>query len=416
MGLKIMLGHYITNRRIQTVLLLGFSSGLPLALTGSSLQAWFTQSGVDLLTIGSLTLLGLPYVWKFLWAPLLDRFIPPFLGRRRGWILLTQLGLCVAIIIMARLNPATQPSIISLVALVIAFISATQDIATDAYRTDILHSEERGLGAAAVTLGFRVAMLVSGGLALVMADYLGWQVTFEMIAGLIGLSILATLFAPKETPCKLPPQSLATFVVQPFKDLLSRDKIVFILLFVMIYKLGDALALALMSNFLLGKLGFSLTDVGIAFKTFGLIATLMGVFVGGIFMVRISLFRALIGFGLLQAFSNAMFIVLAMAGKHYFLMVSCIFIESFCSGMSTAAFVAFLMSLCNVKFSATQYAFLSALFALGRVFAGPVAAVIVQYAGWINFYWIAFLLSFPGIILLINLRACVRSNNAEAIA
>jgi PAT family beta-lactamase induction signal transducer AmpG len=411
-----MLGHYITNRRIQTVLLLGFSSGLPLALTGSSLQAWFTQSGVDLVTIGSLTLLGLPYVWKFLWAPLLDRFIPPLLGRRRGWILLTQLGLCVAIIIMARLNPATQPSIIGLVALVIAFISATQDIATDAYRTDILHPEERGLGAAAVTLGFRIAMLVSGGLALVMADYVGWQVTFEIMAGLIGLSIIATLCAPKETPCIQPTQSLATFIVEPFKDLLSRDKIALTLLFVMIYKLGDALALALMSNFLLGELGFTLTDVGIAFKTFGLIATLMGAFVGGILMVRISLYQALIGFGLLQAFSNVMFVLLAMMGKHYLLMVSCIFIESFCSGMSTAAFVAFLMSLCNVKFSATQYAFLSALFALGRVFSGPIAAVMVHHIGWVNFYWAAFLLSFPGIILLTYLRGCVRSNNEEAIA
>lgn len=411
-----MLGHYITNRRIQTVLLLGFSSGLPLALTGSSLQAWFTQSGVDLLTIGSLTLLGLPYVWKFLWAPLLDKYVPPLLGRRRGWILLTQLGLCIAIVMMAEFNPATEPSMIGLIALVIAFFSATQDIATDAYRTDILHPDERGLGAASVTLGFRIAMLVSGGLALVMADYLGWKVTFEMMAGLIGLAIIATLFAPKEAPCELSSQSLATFIVKPFMDLWSRDKIVLIVLFVMTYKLGDALALALMSNFLLGELGFTLTDVGIAFKTFGLIATLLGVFVGGVLLVRISLFRALLAFGLLQAFSNVMFVLLAMMGKHYFLMIACIFIESFCSGMSTAAFVAFLMSLCNVKYSATQYAFLSALFALGRVFAGPVAAVMVQYIGWVNFYWVAFLLSFPGIILLMNLRGSVRSNNAEAMA
>lgn len=411
-----MLGHYITNRRIQIVLLLGFSSGLPLALTGSSLQAWFTQAGVDLLTIGSLTLLGLPYVWKFLWAPLLDRFVPPLLGRRRGWILLTQLGLCAAIIVMAQMNPMTQPTMIGFVALMIAFISATQDIANDAYRTDILLPEERGLGAAAVTLGFRIAMLVSGGLALVMADYIGWQFTYEIMAALIALSIIVTLVAPNEPPCTQLSQTFFAFVVQPFKDLLSREKIVFILLFVMIYKLGDALALALMSNFLLGELGFTLTDVGIAFKTFGLAATLLGVFVGGILMIRISLFYALIGFGLLQAFSNAMFVLLAMIGKHYAVMVSCIFIESFCSGMSTAAFVAFLMSLCNVKFSATQYAFLSALFALGRVFAGPVAAVMVQHMGWVNFYWAVFFLSFPGVILLAVLRSSVRLSNAEVIA
>ncbi len=411
-----MLRDYITNRRIQTVLLLGFSSGLPLALTGSSLQAWFTQAGVSLLAIGSLTLLGLPYVWKFLWAPFLDRFIPSFLGRRRGWIVITQLGLCLTIFIMARLNPSTQASMIGMVALMIAFISATQDIATDAYRTDILHSDERGLGAAAVTLGFRIAMLVSGGLALVMADHIGWQITFEIMAGLMALMSIVTLFAPEEMPCTQSSPSLKSFIVAPFIDLFSREKIIFIILFVMLYKLGDALALALMSNFLLGELGFTLTDVGIAFKTFGLIATLMGVFAGGLLLVRLNLFYALIAFGLLQAFSNLMFVLLAMAGKHYLLMVSCIFIESFCSGMSTAAFVAFLMSLCNIKFSATQYAFLSALFALGRVFAGPVAALIVQHVGWVNFYWIAFFLSFPGIILLMGLRDSVRSDNAKVIA
>lgn len=413
---KMTLKHYITNWRIQTILLLGFSSGLPLALTGSSLQAWFTQAGVNLLTIGSLTLLGLPYIWKFLWSPLLDRFVPPLLGRRRGWILLTQLGLCIAIVVMAHLSPITQPTPIGLIALAIAFISATQDIAFDAYRTDVLPDQERGLGAAATTLGSRIALLISSGLALIMADYMGWKATYEIMAGLIALCTIVTWYAPKESTYMPSPLTLVAFMWEPFAELLTREKIILIILFVVAYKLGDALALALMSNFLLGELGFTLTQVGIAFKVFGLGATLLGVFIGGVFLTRISLFYALLVFGLLQACSNATFILLAMVGKHYALMVSCIFIESFCSGMSTAAFVAFLMSLCNTKFSATQYAFLSALFALGRVFAGPVAARLVQHIGWVNFYWIAFIVSFLGIILLTALRSGAGLNHAKAMA
>lgn len=410
-----MLGQYIKNRRILAVSLLGFSSGLPLALTGSTLQAWFTQAGVNLLAIGALSLIGLPYIWKFLWAPVLDRFVPPLLGRRRGWILIAQIGLCITLFILAQLSPDNQPSTIGVIALIIAFISASQDIATDAYRTDVLLPEERGLGAAAVTFGFRIAMLVSGGLALMMADRFGWRITYEIMAGLIALSMMATFYAPEVASLTQAPKTFFSAVVEPFADLLRRQKIVIILLFILLYKLGDALALALMSNFLLKELGFTLTDVGLAFKVFGLMATLLGAFTGGILLIRISLFCALLWFGLLQAISNLMFVLLAIAGKSYLLMVTSIFVESFCSGMSTAAFVAFLMSLCNSRFSATQYACLSALFALGRVFAGPVAAVMVESIGWVNFYWWAFILSFPGIILLTALRGSVRMNNAEAM-
>lgn len=410
-----MLGYYFKNRRIFVVSCLGFSSGLPLALTGSTLQAWFTQAGINIVAIGALSLLGLPYVWKFLWAPALDRFVPPILGRRRGWVLITQIGLCITLLIIARLNPSQEATTIGILALCIAFISATQDIASDAYRTDILLENERGLGAAGLTLGYRIAMLVSGGLALMMADQLGWQATYEIMAGLIALSMLVTFFAPEPVYIANTPKTFYAAVIEPFIDLLQRQKIISLLIFIMIYKIGDALALALMSNFLLNELGFTLTDVGLAFKVFGLIATLIGAFAGGILLIRISLFNALLWFGLLQALSNLMFVILAIAGKNYWLMFASIFVESFCSGMSTAAFVAFLMSLCNSRFSATQYACLSALFALGRVFAGPVAAKMVLYIGWVNFYWWAFVLSFPGIILLIALRNSVRVKNVEVV-
>lgn len=413
--LIVMLRHYIKNERILAVMFLGFSSGLPLALTGSTLQAWFTQSGVNLLTIGALSLVGLPYVWKFLWAPILDRFVPPILGRRRGWILITQIVLCISLILIARLNPNGQASLIGIIAIMVAFFSASQDIAVDAYRTDVLLADERGLGSAVFTFGYRIAMLVSGGLALVFADYIGWQLTYEIMAGLIALSILTTFFSPEISKMVVPPQSFYAAVVEPFVDLIKRDKIILIILFVIFYKLGDALALSLMSNFLLRGLEFTLTDVGVAFKTGGLIATLLGAFAGGVFLIRLSLFQALLYFGLLQAASNLMFVFLAMAGKSYSLMVASIFIESFCSGMSTAAFVAFLMSLTNARFSATQYACLSALTALGRVFAGPLAAIIAERSGWVSLYWWAFVLSFPGILLLTLLRTRVRMSHVETV-
>jgi len=406
---------FIQDPKIFAILVLGSSSGLPLALTGSTLQAWFTQSGVSLMTIGTLSLLGLPYMWKFLWAPILDCFTLPFLGRRRGWILLTQLGLAGLLLILATLDPISQPLIIGILALSLVFISASQDIVVDAYRTDVLAPEERGLGAAVFTLGYRIAMLVSGGLALIFADYFGWKATYLLMGLIMGMMALVTWRSPDEPFVLAVPQTFKSAVLDPFKQLMQREGIVVILLFIVFYKIGDALALSLMSNFLLSTLNFTLTEVGIAFKTFGLLATLVGAIMAGILLVRMRLFQALLIFGLLQAFSNLLFVVLAVAGKNFSLMITAITVESFCSGMSTAAFVAFIMSLCDKRFSATQYACLSALFALGRIIAGPLAAVMVEAFGWVQFYWWSFALCFPGIFLLLTLRRKVGLANAEAM-
>lgn len=402
------------NRRILTVLFLAFSSGLPLALTGSTLQAWFTEAGVSLIAIGALSLVGIPYVWKFLWAPVMDRFVPPWWGRRRGWICITQVALCATLFFLAQMNPAISPKAIGLLALLIAFLSASQDIAIDAYRADILLPEERGLGAAVTIFAARIAILLSGGLALIFADHFGWRLTYELMAVLIGLSTVATYLGPETSKVIQPPKTFFAAVIEPFRDLLQRDGIWLILLFVVFYKMGDALALSLMSNFLLKELGFSLTDVGIAYKTMGLFATILGAFAGGILLTRLNIYWALLLFGLAQAFSNLMFMLLAYVGKNYFLMASAIFIESFCSGMSTAALLAFLMGLCHQQYSATQYALLSALFSIGRVFLGPLAAFMVAKLGWISFYFWSFALCFPGIILLSLIRNRVKSN-AEVI-
>lgn len=391
------------NPRLAAILFLSFSSGLPFSLTSSTLQAWFTQAGINIVAIGALSLAGLPYVWKFLWSPVMDRFVPPFLGRRRGWILVTQLGLCVALFMLSSMNPSHEATLMGLMALVIAFISASQDIAFDAYRTDVLLPEERGVGAAVTIFGYRIAILFSGGLALIFADHWGWHVTYELMAVLLAINTLSTFLSPE--PNELPPpRNFVAAIVEPFTDLFQRDSIAIILLFAVFYKIGDALTGALMSNFLLSGLGFSLTEVGVAYKTIGLVATILGAFAGGVWMPRLGLYRALMVFGLIQAFSNLMFVLLAMAGKSYSFMVFTIFMDSFCGGMSTAALVAFLMALCNHRYSATQYACLSALSAIGRVFLGPMAGIMVERMGWASFFSWAFLLSFPGLILLTLIR------------
>lgn len=404
---------FFSNRRILVIALLGVSSGLPLALTTSTLQAWFTEAGISITAIGALSLVGMPYAWKFVWSPVMDRFIPPFLDRRRGWILITQIALCAGLLFLGNLKPTEHPSFMGILALVIAFFSASQDIAFDAYRTDILLPKERGLGAAYYILGYRIAMLLSGGLALIFADHLGWRLTYDLMAIIILGLALVSFWAPKIPNSIHPPASFLAAIVDPFKNLFAREAILIILLFIILYKMGDAFALSLMSTFLLRDLGFSLTEVGLAYKTGGLLATIIGALIGGTLLPRLGLFRSLWYFGIAQALSNLLFMVLAMAGKSYWLMFSSIFIENFCSGMSTAALVALLMELCHRQYSATQFACLSALAAIGRIFCGPIAAKLILALGWVNFFGWTFLFCLPGLMLLMLLRN--RMFHVEAI-
>lgn len=393
-----------TNPRLMATLLLGFSSGLPLALTGPALQAWFTGAGVNLALIGALSLIGIPYTLKFIWAPFLDHYQLPKLGLRRGWILLMQFSVAVALILLANMRPETQATLMGVIALVTAFIAATQDVAIDAYRTDVLTPEERGLGSAYYVFTYRIAMVLSGGFSLIFADYYGWKLTYELMGVLMLLLMLPTWKSPRigHGADKLP-NVFRTMVVS-LSDLLKHEKIVLLLLFVVFYKFGDALALSLMTNFLLHGLGFSLTEVGLAYKTVSFVATVLGVFVGGVILTRKSLYYGLLVFGVAQAFSNLVFVLLAAAGKSFALMAASLFIENFCSGLSTAAFLAFLMSLCNKNYSATQYALLSAVASIGRVFLGPVAAVLVTNFGWVQFFAWSFVMSFPGLIFLMMLK------------
>lgn len=394
----------LLNNRLLAILFLGFSSGLPLALTSSTLQAWFTEAHIDLVTIGALSLVGIPYTLKFLWAPLMDHYSFPILGKRRGWILLAQGGVVITLLLLANLQPGTQASMMGLTALAVAFFSASQDISITAYQTDVLHEEERGLGAAYYIFAWRMAALLSGGLALVFADYLGWKLTYEIMALLVLAVMYATYRAPQAVEPAVGTRNVLQTTAAALGDLWQRDKIIALLVFILLYKFGDALALQLMTNFLLRGLGFSLTEVGLAYKVFGSLATILGVFTGGLFLTRWPIFRALLVFGIAQAFSNLMFVLLAMSGKTFFLMAASIFIEHFCTGMSTAALLAFMMSLCNHRYTASQFAILSAVASLGRVFLGPVAGVMVDNMGWVQFYLWSFVSCFPGLSLLLLLK------------
>ncbi len=390
------------GRRIFLLLLLGFSSGLPLALTGATLQAWLTVSGVDLTTIGMFALVGQPYTYKFLWAPLMDRFTIPLLGRRRGWLVVTQLGLLATIAWMGTVVPERSPWLLAGLALVVAFLSASQDIVFDAYRTDVLGAEERGAGAAVSVLGYRIAMLVSGGLALILADeWLGWRGTYWLMAALMLVGVAATWAAAEPSAPPRAPHTLEQAVREPLGEYFGRDGAWILLALIVLYKLGDAFAGSLSTAFLIRGPGFSLTEVGVVNKWLGVIATIAGALAGGALMARLRLYRSLVLFGVLQAVTNLGYMLLALAGKSYVLMIAAVAAENLCGGMGTAAFVALLMAMCERRHSATQYALLSALAALGRVYVGPAAGAMAQSLGWPEFFFATFVIALPGVAMLV---------------
>ncbi len=392
--------HWLSNRRLRAVLLLGFSSGLPLALCGATLQAWMAAEAVSIKTIGLLTLAGVPYTWKFLWAPFMDRFVMPFLGRRRGWMLVTQMILAGLILLLGTLSVREQPFLVALTALALAFVSASQDIVIDAYRTDVLPAAERGLGAGLTVLGYRLAMLSSGAMALVLASVWGWPATYGVMAALMGVGLYATLSAPEPALPSMPPRTLRDAVMLPLQEFLARPQAWAFLGMIILYKLGDAFAGSLTTAFLIQGVGFGIAEVGAVNKGVGLFATLGGAILGGGLMVRWGLYRSLLWFGVLQGVAALSFVWLAGAGHRFELMVLAVFLENLTSGMGTAAFTALLMALCNARFSATQFALLSALSAMGRVYVGPLSGVLVATLGWQPFFLFAVAAAFPGIWLV----------------
>lgn len=401
--------------RYYAVTLLGLSSGLPISLSSSTLQAWFTEDNIGLIVLGLLNIVGLPYVLKWLWAPLLDRLTLFSLGRRKSWIVSMQLALIAVLWWMSYLHPARHPILLMGLGAILAFFSSTQDIAVDAYRTEILRVKERGLGSALNVTGYRFALLIAGAMALLLADHIGWGNTYRVMAGILLACSILTFFTPE--PCVLAqPKSMKEAFWGPLRDFLSRPNAIALIFVVILYKLGDAYALSLTTPFLLRGLQFTLTEVALLNKVIGLSAVILGGVAGGLWMMRLGLFRSLFVFGILAALTNILFVVLALVGKNMTLAGITIFFENFCSGMSSAAFVAFLMALCNPKFTAMQYACLSAVASIGRVLIGSTSGILVHYLGWANFYWVSAAICVPGLYLLWYSHDMVCFKKEDALA
>jgi PAT family beta-lactamase induction signal transducer AmpG len=390
------------SRKMAALSLLGFSSGLPYLLTSNTLKAWMTVENVDLTAIGLFSLVGIPYSLKFLWSPIIDRFSLPFLGRRRGWLIVMQIGLALGIAAMAFGQPKEALQLLAINALIVAFFSATQDIAVDAYRTDVLEELELGAGAAVFVAGYRGALVITASVALILADRMPWKSVYLLMAAFMLVGILGTLIAPEPRIKIQPPESIRDAVILPFAEIFQRlggKRALLSLVFIVLYKLGDSFLSNMSLPFLL-KAGFTKTDVGAIQGGMGIIASIVGALVGGAVLSRIGINRSLWVFGILQAVSNLAYYILALAGKNYQVMVLAINIEQFCGGLGNAAFLGFFMSLCNPRFSATQFALLSSFMAVSRDLLASPGGLIAEKTGWPAFFLISIAAAIPGLLLL----------------
>jgi len=386
------------SKRVGMLIALGFASGLPLALTRTTLGAWMTNAGVDLKTIGLFALVTLPYSFKFVWAPLLDRFSFPLFGRRRGWMVLAQVGLLIGIGVMSKINPQNAPLAIAAMAVLVAFFSASQDVAADAYRTDVLPPAERASGTSTWIMGYRIAMLVSGAGALVLSDHMPWSRVYFIMALLMGIGIVATWLAPEPEAVR-PPRTIADAVVKPFVDFFTRKGAVLALAFVMLYRMGDTIAGGMVMPFLILR-GFSNSEIGYWNKGVGFAATIVGVMLGGGLVAKFGVRRCLLSFGALAALANTGYLALAIYGKSLALLAVAIGIDNVFGGMVDAAFAAFVMSLCNRSFSATQFALLSSASTLIGRLVSAGSGWLALSVGWPAFFTITIVAVLPSLVLL----------------
>ncbi len=404
------------DARIISIAFLGFSSGLPLALTFATLTFWLKEAHLSNTAIGLFASVATPYALKFLWAPFVDRLRVPFLcawlGRRRGWALTTQLALVVSLIGLGSTDPATDAGLTALWAFIVAFCSASQDIVIDAYRVEVLEERQYAAGAAAVVFGYRIGMLASGAGALLLATYVGWFEVYAVMASLVGVGVVAVLASREPEDLRQTEvgshgssrlaralASLQAAVVLPFADFMARRGWLLILFFVMLYKFGDALA-GVMTNPFLIELGFSKAEIAAVVKTYGLAATLVGAGAGGALMNRMGLVPCLWVCGVLQMLSNLTFAVQAWAGHSVPMLTVTIGLENLAGGMGTAAFVAYLSSLCNVAYTATQYALLSSFMSVARTWLSSSGGWLADHMSWPEFFILTTAAALPGLVLL----------------
>ncbi len=379
--------------------LMGFACGVPLLLTGSVLQAWMTEEGVDLAVIGLFTLVGLPYTLKFLWAPLLDRFTLPWLGRRRGWLLSAQLLLMASIIWLGFSNPSANPWLVAFISVLVTFFSASQDIVVDAFRREDLKDEALGLGSSLYVNGYRLGMLLAGSGGLILADFFSYQTVYLLLALTLLVGVVTTLSVREPAVAAGTPRTLREAVIQPFVEYFSRPEALLILLFILFYKVGDSMAAAMTTPFYL-DMGYSKTEIGTVAKLFGFWATIIGGVLGGVMILRLGINRSLWLFGFLQAISTAFIALLVWTGHDLAWLAAVIAFENLAGGMGTAAFVAFMASLTNKRFTATQYALLSSLMGVPRVLASAPTGLMAEVMGWAPFFIACSLMALPGLMLL----------------
>lgn len=383
-------------KRLIIVFLLGFSSGLPLSLLGSTLQAWFSFSNQSILVTGFLSLLGLPYAYKFIWGPFTDHYSLTRLGKRRSWLILTQFLLLMGFNSFAWLSPEQNTQQIVLLAIFLAIISATQDMVIDAQRIEYLPKNEHGLGASLAVLGYRIGLLVSGGLALIMASHWGFQKTYQFMGALMGVGILTTLLS--QEPQHPSTQAIGkASLLMPLKTLIQRPDIYLLLGFIFFYKMGEAFTATtsgIVMPFLIQGLGFDLETIGYVSKILGVGAIIIGGLIAGIVLLKSSIEKALLCFGLIQVCTNFIFILLALVGHNLPLLCVAVMSDSLATGMGSTALVAFLMGQVDARYTATQMAILVAFSTLPRIFSGPVAAMLQLHVGWVGLYIIGFGVSF----------------------
>ncbi len=390
------------NRRMLTLVFLGFSSGLPLFILINLLQAWLAKSGLDVKALGLFALVMIPYTWKFLWSPLMDRFSLGRLGRRRGWMALTQAGLFLAIGSMGMLDPARQVHLVIVAAVAVAFLSASQDIVIDAYSREILADNEQGLGAAVKVNAYKVAGMVPGALSLILADFLPWQSVFWITAAFMLPGLVCTFLISEPAVYGAPPKTLEQAIVLPFREFISRDgwpRALWILGFIFLYRLGDGMAATLATKFFI-DLGFPLTQIGVIAKLTLFWGSIGGGIVGGILMIRLGINRGLWIFGAIQGSTSLGFALLAHAGPNPLFLGLAVGFEAFGVGLGTAALVAFIARTSDPRYTATQYALFSSLAAVPRTLAASSVGYIVAETGWFHFFLICFVLAIPGMLLL----------------
>lgn len=395
--------------RMLVSFLMGFACGAPLLLTSSVLQAWMTEQGVDLSVIGLYSLVGLPYTLKFLWAPVFDRYTLPFLGRRRGWMLVTQFTLILALVALGLTNPAQTPWLVAVAACVVTLFSASQDIVIDAYRREDLSDNQLGLGSSLYVNGYRLGMLLAGSGGLILADHVSFAQVYVLMAGSLLVGVVTTLLCREPPLVKGTPRTFREAIINPFVDYFSRDRALLLLLFILLYKLGDQMASTLTTPFYL-SLGFSKTEIGAVAKLFGFWSAIAGGLVGGAILLRIGIIRSLWIFGFLQAAAILSFSVLALMGHSLVGLAVAIVLEQLTSGMGTSAYVAYMASLTNKRFTATQYALLSSCMGIPRVIIAAPAGWLAESLGWPLFFVGCAVVAVPGLLLLPMVAAQYRQD------